>query len=768
MRLLLILRLLLLSAPVLAQDVTVPSAVVCPGDANISKQLGKETLKLLLMLPFSESSVDSEREPWDRGGELLPAACLAVQQVNNHSQFLQGLHLKLMTVDIEPCRLDEYTSNINAMLPLIDISSTPQNDVLGIVGGPFCPPLLTELVSPLASKNQSFLFKMYGSTEESVRGEQDMHFITSSIKLHYEAVYAMMRVFGWEKLYVLYESFFNNLQSVEGSNGLNITFRQFDSNSAILPDLRQSEKNIVFVSLSAEHAADVLCLASEGSLTYPDYVWIFHDLTPYAILDSRSGECEEKALKKALNSTFFLNFPFSPDSNDATLDSDITYSDYISRLNSSTASNPFASVIYDSIWATGLALNRSLEGEVSPDFSSREAKRVLIERMNRVIPEISFQGASGMIDFSTARRAVNDAVDIYLYSNATLRHIGRYNTTSNLSIAETVVPPDDELSREYVLIPGFVTGVLAMSIIICLVLTVLILLLFVYYRNDPDIKATSPHLSYLMFLGCFLLLSATLLHTIRGALAISGPGGIVVCGAVVTGDSLGVNLIFATLLLRMLRVYRIFSHFGKTGKLWSNRNMACIVGVILLGDIVVIAVWSIVDTYVVRETVTFRAGTNPPHYEVRQFCYSNHQTIWLGILLGKLAVLFVIVLFLAIKTRKIRKSNFKDTKKVNIYIFSTVANIIIFMTLFFLFTSRNSHLAAHLVVYFAFGFTALLCQLFLFVPKVASPLLKKWGYEVSYGMISGQRRHTIQLRRQSQSRKSLATMMGNMQFTEAA
>lgn len=726
---------------------------------------GESVFSLLLMLPFTNhsSSSSSERAPWDRGLEILPAARLAQQQINAHPHLLQDSTLELLEIDIEPCAMDRFAANIQALVPFANISSDPLSNVLGMVGGPFCPDLLTKLVSPLASREETHIFQLLGSTAGSVRKEnEDTHFIAPSVELYYETVYAMMEVFNWSRIYIIAESFFDGLRSVNGIDDLDITLRQFyTSSSSLFLDLRQSEKNIVFSSLTPQNAGEMLCRAHGESLLYPDYVWIFHDLTPEVILDSYRGRCDRDSLLKALHSTFFLQFPFKPKSPNTTLVSGDLYSEYQSQVR---PENPYASVVYDSIWAVSLVLNHSLSlsGQPLSSYRNREGKRMLIDLMDSVLPDIAFEGASGSINFSKSERVVNDAVDISLYRNGSLEHVATYRTTTKLSIPDSIVAavPRDTLSTVYMLIPAWITSVLAASVILCILVTTVVLALFVYYRDDSDIKATSPNLSYLMFLGCYLLLFSTLVHAIRGVVVIRGVGVVVLCGAIITGDSLGINLIFTTLLLRMLRVYRIFSHFGKTGKIWSNRNMACIVGVVILGDVVLIMVWSFVDTYRILDVVVFQYHAKPPRYEVQQLCHSDHLSLWLGVLLGKLGVLFTIVLFLAIKTRKIRKSNFKDTKKVNIYIFSTIAIVITFMTLFFLFNSTENALAAHLMVYLAFGVTALLCQLFLFVPKVTSPLLKKYGYEVNYNRTTG--RGTL---RKRQASSSVAAMIVNtMQF----
>ena len=727
-------------------------------------------VKILLMLPLSHNS--SETVIWDRGLEILPAAELAVKKINNNSHILPDCKLSLVTRNIDVCKEDQFANNVQALVPFAEIASNPTSSVLGIVGGPFCPPLLSRLVSPLAGREEVHLFQMSGSTAGTVHNDvnvnKDIHFITPSIALYYEALYAMSDLFNWTKIYIISDTFFQGITSVKGSNELNATFRQFFTSSfSLFSDLRHSEKNIVFASLqNPQDAVNTLCQARNHSLIYPHYTWIFHDISPAMIRASNKGLCDVLALEEAMNGVFFLQFPFASPPN-TTLVSGDTFADYhaeyMSRLNANLSSNSYANVVHDTIWAFSLVLNLSL---ASSSHSLAElleggGKEALIELMDETLPNVSFQGASGHIRFS--ERVVNDAVNIYLHYNNSTSYAGRYMTSSKISLEGHVLSlvTNDTLSYVYMLIPIPIAGILGASLFLCLILTSLVLALFVHFRKDPDIKATSPVLSSFMFLGCYLLFVCTLIHVIRGVVVVTGVWRLLVCGAVISGDSLSVNVIFITLLLRMLRVYRIFSHFGKTSKLWSNRNMVVVVGAVALLDIGVMLVWSFLDTFTVIDSVTFQPYASPPQYQVKQFCHSQHLTLWLGIVLGKLGLLFAVVLFLAIKTRKIRRSNFKDTKKVNIYIFSTVMVVITTMTLFPLFLATENILAAHLMVYLAFASTGLLCQLFLFVPKVVSPLLKSYGYEVSYDMKT--RRRTLS--KCQEPRLAITAMMTSNYFT---
>ena len=71
-----------------------------------------------------------------------------------------------------------------------------------------------------------------------------------------------------------------------------------------------------------------------------------------------------------------------------------------------------------------------------------------------------------------------------------------------------------------------VTLVLSLVVIFCIIsITILILMsLFIYYRKEPEIKATSYTLSLCMFVGCYLLLTSALFYY-------NITSGIKVCGS---------------------------------------------------------------------------------------------------------------------------------------------------------------------------------------------------------------------------------------------
>ena len=62
-------------------------------------------------------------------------------------------------------------------------------------------------------------------------------------------------------------------------------------------------------------------------------------------------------------------------------------------------------------------------------------------------------------------------------------------------------------------------------------------------------------------------------------------------------------------------------------------------------------------------------SATPPHYQVSVCCNSKHREIWFLVTYLYSGILVILVMFLATQTRHIKKEHFKDTKKVNLFIF---------------------------------------------------------------------------------------------------
>ena len=132
---------------------------------------------------------------------------------------------------------------------------------------------------------------------------------------------------------------------------------------------------------------------------------------------------------------------------------------------------------------------------------------------------------------------------------------------------------------------------------------------------------------------------------------------------------MGMNFVLGMLLVRMLRVYRIFSYFGKLEeKKWSDCFLFIVVLCIVRVEATLLLIWSLVNVFTIREVETYQDTASPAYIKIVQSCYSTYLRTWLAVVYAEVGILMTVVALLAFKTRKIRRKHFKDTNKVNIYL----------------------------------------------------------------------------------------------------
>ena len=173
----------------------------------------------------------------------------------------------------------------------------------------------------------------------------------------------------------------------------------------------------------------------------------------------------------------------------------------------------YSSILYDQVWALALAINGSL-----PELKNRNlsnygiGQRQITGVIEKHLAELDFQGASGRIMFNN-KRGMQATVAIYQINGSrevligsfapfvTSERVVSYNLS--LSIGSNDVP-GDELTVVYTTLslPGVITLYAIIGIIIVYITIVLILL--IYFRKTPELKATSPYHEHRYI--CWLLL----------------------------------------------------------------------------------------------------------------------------------------------------------------------------------------------------------------------------------------------------------------------
>ena len=701
----------------------------------------RTALHLLNVLPYPD---DRPFAGWDRGFELLPAGDLAIEQINNRSDILPGYRLELVDIESEACGVSTInTGYVNFYRHLVQ----PNSLVVGVVGL-FCS-TVTAAISPVASHPGIEYIQVAGSTSplfQNVTAYPWLYHTISSATIFNRATLRLMDKFGWKRISSIHDDsgfFFlttadDFVSRVNANSTLELITRIPTSLSHIsdaFANLRDAGARIVYASLTIPEAANLMCEAYKGGFLWPGYVYIFHERTFQELLESETA-CDEGEMTEALEGIFLLQYRLRAEPHD-TLVSGWTFeeyhNDYLMRLAEfATATgmelqdNSYATVLHDEVWAIALALNNSLETLKSLNVTLADyglGQSFVTDMIAQNMKNISFQGAGGYIEFDSNQEA-GSSINIFQVQRGQPVLVGVYNLDEdNLTITDSNLlstVPADQFEVVYEVLPQWLTITIFCVCGLAYIMTTVILVLFLYWRNEQEIKATSPYLSLVMFAGCYLLYTAIIFETVHRSFIIKFNAFTAMCNFDVWLEFIGLNLIFGTLFMRLLRVYHLFRVFRKTSKLWSDQFLFLGVMLICSGEVFILLLWTAIHTILLETSETYVPNAQPPHYSASATCSSKNLGVWLALAYSYTGLIILFVMFLAIQTRHIKRQHFKDTKKVNIFIFITVAVLATCLPLqhVFDYTQLKSLIGGQMAVTIAYLSVGVLCQLLMFVPKI--------------------------------------------------
>ena len=251
---------------------------------------------------------------------------------------------------------------------------------------------------------------------------------------------------------------------------------------------------------------------------------------------------------------------------------------------------------------------------------------------------------------------------------------------------------------------------------------------YIYFRDEPEIRAASFSVSLAMFLGCYLMLLFMPLLMIDGQPdGWLGFNGDIICNilAVCSGISVPSVLILAALFVKMLRVYAIFMKpFSLKRKLFSNVFLFLYISLILLPTLLILIFWMALDPFKNVTTVSYEKS----HLLLIERCEANYTLIWIDLLFLYTLSIIIAVAVLAFKSSEIRFKNFRDTKATNAFAFLFIFTDTLLVIYWFFIRSLGRSISIEkklLVTLCVTHFTLpLLCQVFLFIPKVYPPIIR--------------------------------------------
>ena len=189
----------------------------------------------------------------------------------------------------------------------------------------------------------------------------------------------------------------------------------------------------------------------------------------------------------------------------------------------------------------------------------------------------------------------------------------------------------------------------------------------------------------------------------------------------------GLSLILVTLFIKHLRVYRIFSSKLETdigGKFWGKVPLfAAIICLTLLPNVVIVILIAILTP--IFQTYDIKIKNTLIIYEEHFNIRTPGYFFTIGFILLYLAFFAILNILLAISTRKIRYSNFKDTKKINIFIAIVFVTLAVMEPPYIVLLVKGDEPNAIVTLTTSILFIAASCQVILVLPKVLPAILSR-------------------------------------------
>ena len=710
--------------------------------SGLSQDVIPSVVHIVAVLPIANNGANLQAvNLWKRGEEILPGATLALKEIKQTDNLLNGHRIELLPITISSCSFN------NVIVPFVKEVTSSDKNVIAIVNY-FCH-----------NRRQHFSYLLQRIGTEALQvSARASHYqercslcqhrsILPSMELRARAVVKFIKRLEWSQVAIISNvDLFDSKQVFLFSateHGIDVALEleapqvSLELIAQFLQELLEFGLKVIVALVSPSEVVDIMCISQQQDFRWPDYAWIFMEVDIESTIKYSSKSCSQHIIiTAAVKNSIFVRSILKTNEMDL-LPSGHNYSAYFDaylweleqssiELNYSLDSNPYASVLYDSIWAVALALNGSLS------VLNKNTKKEMKDIIEQQLYELSFQGATGYLNFSQPRAAtVVTFIELLQFKKGRPEIIGVYNASlDDLDVDLSTLGniPSTSLARRYILFPSWLTVMLSIMIVICIFLTILSMCTFFYYRNQPAIKATSTTLSISMFIGCFLLLVSSLFHTINSGISKHESSENLrrfVCLFDVYFVNIGFDMVFTTVIAKTLRIYFIFKSLHRVGRFCSDPSLFTLQSAFVCFKLVLLVLWTIVDINHLIDVEQYVATSAPPYILVAQQCHSRHLELWIGINFAYSFLLLSILTLLAVMTRKIKRDHFNDTKKINTLTAVFIVHLSASLLLWFVLRIAGFTILSKVMYTLSSMLTAVFCQVFLIAPKIVPLVLQR-------------------------------------------
>ena len=532
----------------------------------------------------------------------------------------------------------------------------------------------------------------------------DIFYMSPALTQLFDAFFILCKSLEWNRISIITNSYNKKAetlskylqhaseeQNISTSLFLDLAKTSINKNAQTnytLNALKNSGIKIVLMTvLSSQVAhiyADILCTAYQMNMVWPQYAWVIYvDKLTDDIL--RLFCAQEEFLEGVIFLSYDFNIP----------------------LNRSTKNELNLCSLQEKLFKDAVGLLKEASNK--------------LQDMSAVLKKIHYEGITGNIMFDATKHVKRDTIFIQLRNGKIIIQTRIRNgkiQDNKWLLSQQQLPTSTLPIRVNTVYPLWLN---IFEVIVCTLAITTVFVLFIYFHNEPEIRATSWLLSLLMILSCYMVVANLLAHAIHTSLPPVPHFNTCSFLIWISGYGLPQPLIIAVLLVKMLRVYHIFHNSRKLGKLSSDYAMAIYIFLILSPNILVLVIMTALDSYRVSAIRTFRTG----YVEVKYICMGN-LTAYFQTLLVYLLLLIFCTAIVALTTRKLRLKHFRDAKKVNGFFLTFLFTAVPGSVLYGIFRSNDQYLEGYIIIHFCYNVFIFSCLGFLFVPKIYPVVYKRY------------------------------------------
>nr|XP_036215700.1 gamma-aminobutyric acid type B receptor subunit 1 [Bactrocera oleae] len=683
---------------------------------------------------------------WQGGQACMPAARLALDDVNKEPNLLPGFKLILHSND------SECEPGLGASVMYNLLYNRPQK--LMLLAG--CSTVCTTVAE--AAKMWNLIVLCYGASSPALsdRSRFPTLFRTHpSATVHNPTRIKLMKKFGWSRVAILQQAeevFISTVEDLENrcmEAGVEIVTRQSflsDPTDAVR-NLRRQDARIIVGLFYVVAARRVLCEMYKQQLYGRAHVWFFigwYEDNWYEVnLENEGITCTIEQMRIAAEGHLTTEALMWNQNNQTTI-SGMTAEEFRQRLNHALIEEGYdinhdrypegyqeAPLAYDAVWSVALAFNKTMERLKQRQKSLRDftyTDKEIADEIYAAMNSTQFLGISGVVAFSSQGDRIA-LTQIEQMVNGKYEKLGYYDTQlDNLTWLNMEqwsggkVPQDRTIVRRVLRTVSLPLFVCMCTISSCGILVALALIVFnIWNKHRRVIQSSHPVCNTIMLFGVIICLASVILLGMDGRF-VSPEEYPKICQARAWLLTTGFTLAYGAMFSKVWRVHR-FTTKAKTDpkKKVEPWKLYTMVSGLLSVDLVILFAWQIFDPLQrILETFPLEDPVlTSDDIKIRpelEHCESHHNSMWLGLVYGFKGLILVFGLFLAYETRSIKVKQINDSRYVGMSIYNVVVLCLITAPVGMVIASQQD--ASFAFVALAVIFCCFLSMLLIFVPKV--------------------------------------------------